>query len=204
MKKRGILILLALLLVCGAGCRAEAPAGTAAEAATAAAKATTAEAATTAKAATAATTAAAETTTAEAATAATTGTETEETEEMTEAAALRMKIGETEVSVAWEDNASVAALRELAGRGPLVIETSPYGGFEQVGEIGAALPRDDVPTATSPGDIMLYVGDRIVVFYGVNSWSYTRLGRIEGLSRDELTALLGGDGVALTLFTGGK
>ncbi len=55
---------------------------------------------------------------------------------------------------------------------------SMYGGFEQVGEIGTSLPRNDVQTTTSAGDIVLYSGNQIVIFYGNNSWAYTRLGHI--------------------------
>ena len=103
-----------------------------------------------------------------------------------------MRINDTAVSVDWEENESVAALRELVKSGPLVIEMSPYGGFEQVGPIGRSLPRNDVQTVTGPGDIVLYSGDRIVVFYGSNSWAYTRLGHITDKTQPELAQLLDG------------
>ena len=105
---------------------------------------------------------------------------------------LSMRINDTAVSVDWEENMSVAALRELVKSGPLVIEMSPYGGFEQVGPIGRSLPRNDVQTVTGPGDIVLYSGDRIVVFYGSNSWAYTRLGHITDKTQPELAQLLDG------------
>ena len=76
---------------------------------------------------------------------------------------------------------------------------SMYGGFEQVGEIGTSLPRNDVQTTTSAGDIVLYSGNQIVLFYGSNTWSYTRLGRIEGMSQAQLSRLLGGDPVTVTI-----
>ena len=113
--------------------------------------------------------------------------------------ALTMRIGETKVDVQWEDNESVSALRELAKDKPLTVQMSKYGGFEQVGSLGSELPSDDVQTQTRPGDIVLYSGSKIVVFYGSNSWDYTRLGRINGKSADELTELLGGDDITLTL-----
>jgi hypothetical protein len=65
-----------------------------------------------------------------------------------------------------------------------------YGGFEQVGPIGQSIASNDEQTTTSPGDIVLYSGDQIVIFYGSNSWSYTRLGRID-LSETEMEELLG-------------
>ena len=90
---------------------------------------------------------------------------------------MQMMIGETAVTVAWEDNTSVEALKKLAEEG-LTIEMSMYGGFEQVGSIGQSLPRDDQPTTTTSGDIVLYSGNQLVVFYGSNSWAYTRQGHI--------------------------
>ena len=119
-------------------------------------------------------------------------TESEETETM------QMKIGETEVEVAWEDNESVAALKELARDG-LAIQMSMYGGFEQVGSIGKSLPREDRQTTTQAGDIVLYSGNQLVVFYGSNSWAYTRLGKIADKSASELSELLGGGDVTITL-----
>lgn len=86
-----------------------------------------------------------------------------------------LKIDGEEYPVEWEDNESVEALKELC---PLTIEMSMYGGFEQVGSIGKSLPKNDKQTTTDFGDIVLYSGDQIVVFYGSNSWAYTKLGRI--------------------------
>ena len=113
---------------------------------------------------------------------------------------MKLMIGGLEVSVQWEDNESVAALRELVRDEPLTISMSMYGGFEQVGSIGTRLPRNDVQTVTEPGDIVLYAGNQIVVFYGSNSWAYTRLGKIENLSAKELAELLGGGDTTLTIF----
>jgi len=76
---------------------------------------------------------------------------------------------------------------------------SLYGGFEQVGPVGRNLPRDDRQITTVPGDIVLYSGNRIVVFYGSNSWSYTKLGHISDKSNAELAKLLGNGDITLTL-----
>ena len=108
---------------------------------------------------------------------------------------MRLLIGETEVPVTWEENASVEALRELC---PVTIQMSMYGGFEQVGPIGQSIVRDDVQTDTSCGDIVLYSGNQIVIFYGSNSWSYTRLGHIS-LPQTEMSELLSNGDVAITL-----
>lgn len=108
---------------------------------------------------------------------------------------MKMTIEKTEVPVIWEDNESVDALRKLL---PLTINMSMYGGFEQVGAIGKQLPRNDKKTTTSAGDIVLYAGDQLVVFYGSNSWAYTRLGHID-LSEREMTKLLGNGDVTITI-----
>ena len=118
-------------------------------------------------------------------------------EEKTE---MKLLIGETEVAVQWEDNESVAALRKLVADKPLTISMSMYGGFEQVGSIGSSLPRNDVQTVTEAGDIVLYAGNQIVVFYGSNSWAYTRLGKVKDLTLQELTDRLSNDGVTLAIF----
>ena len=111
---------------------------------------------------------------------------------------MQMMIGETPVPVAWEDNASVEALKMLAGEG-LTVEMSMYGGFEQVGSIGQSLPRDDQQTTTASGDIVLYSGNQLVVFYGSNSWAYTRLGHITDQTPEQMKALLGSGDVTITL-----
>ena len=113
--------------------------------------------------------------------------------------ALRLAINDTEVTVEWEDNESVRALFDLCAEQPLVIEMSMYGGFEQVGSIGQSLPRSDSQTTTQAGDIVLYSGDQIVIFYGSNSWAYTRLGRITDKTAYELAELLGNGDVAVTI-----
>ena len=122
--------------------------------------------------------------------------EAEGTEEM-----MRFYINDTELEVTWEDNDSVRALKEIASEGPLTINMSMYGGFEQVGPIGQDLPRNDKQTTTDAGDIVLYSGNQIVVFYGSNSWSYTRLGHIEGKTPEELADMLGKADVTLTIDT---
>ena len=117
-------------------------------------------------------------------------------EEKEEEKMLNMMIGDTAVEVVWEENGSVHALKELAEDSPLSIQMSMYGGFEQV---GTSLPRNDVQTTTSSGDIVLYSGDQIVVFYGSNSWAYTRLGHITDKTQAEMAELLGNGDVVITL-----
>ena len=116
---------------------------------------------------------------------------------------MKLKIGDAEVPVTWEENESVDALAALAAEGPLTIQLSMYGGFEQVGPIGQSIISDDQQTTTQAGDVVLYSGDQIVVFYGSNSWAYTRLGHVD-LSQKEMEDLLGNGDVMLTLQMGGS
>ena len=126
-------------------------------------------------------------------------TKTESVEENNEMKQITMTINDETVEVTWEDNESVKALADLVSDSPLTIDTSMYGGFEQVGALGTDLPSSDINITTEPGDIMLYTGSNIVVFYGSNSWAYTRLGHIENKSADELKEILGSDNVKITL-----
>ena len=123
----------------------------------------------------------------------------EEEDEPMQEKSLKMSIGDTAVEVEWEDNESVEALAKLAETEPLVIKMSMYGGFEQVGSLGESLPRNDVQTTTEAGDIVLYSGNQIVVFYGSNSWAYTRLGHIVDKTAEEMAELLSGGDVTVTI-----
>ena len=111
--------------------------------------------------------------------------------------AMKLIIDDKVVPVTWEQNASAAALQKLL---PLTIEMSAYGGFEQVGPIGQSITSADRQITTQYGDIVLYAENKLVIFYGSNSWAYTRLGHID-MSKQELTALLNRDGVTVQLVT---
>ncbi len=100
-------------------------------------------------------------------------------------------------SATLADNSSAQAFAELLKSGPLTVSAHDYGSFEKVGDLGTSLPRNDEQITTSPGDIILYQGDQITVYYAENSWSFTRLGRIDDPSglREAL-----GDGVVDITF----
>ncbi len=119
---------------------------------------------------------------------------------ITDETAMVLQIGETEVPVIWEDNPSVDALKKLL---PLTIRMSMYGGFEQVGPIGQEIVSNDEQTETKPGDIVLYSGDQIVIFYGSNSWAYTRLGHVD-LSQEKMAEMLSHGDVDITISTGAE
>ena len=94
---------------------------------------------------------------------------------------------------------SAEALKGLLADGPLTISASNYGGFEKVCSLGTELPRNDSQTTTQAGDICLYNGDQIVIFYGSNSWAYTRLGKISDGDGTELEKVLSGEEREITL-----
>lgn len=114
--------------------------------------------------------------------------------------AMTLMIGETEVPVTWEDNPSVDALKELL---PLTVQMSMYGGFEQVGPIGHEIVSNDEQTETEPGDIVLYAGNQIVIFYGNNAWAYTRLGHVD-LAQEKMAELLAHRDVTITISAGAE
>lgn len=122
---------------------------------------------------------------------------TAEEEIQEEETEMILKINGEIMNVTWEENESVNALKQLAENG-LQIETHMYGGWEQVGPIGQRLPSNDVNTTAQPGDIMLYSSNQIVIFYGNNSWAYTKLGHINS-SREELETILSADTVQVEI-----
>ena len=92
---------------------------------------------------------------------------------------LTITVGESEMSATFEENSSAEAFRQLLSQGPLTIEMEDYGGFEKVGPLGAELERNDTQITTSPGDVILYQGNQITIYYGTNTWTFTRLARID-------------------------
>lgn len=111
---------------------------------------------------------------------------------------MRVKIGNSVFTAVLEENDAVDALIEMMRTGPVTIDMSDYGGFEKVGSLGRNLPASDSRTTTQAGDIVLYQGSRIVLFYGSNSWSYTKLGRVNDTTG--WTEALGRGDVRVTFY----
>lgn len=97
------------------------------------------------------------------------------------------------------DNSSTKALKELLAQGDITVRMEDYASMEKVGSLGTSLPRNDHPTTTAPGDLILYQGHNLVIYYDTNSWNFTRLGKIEGVSGKDLLAALGKGEVTVTL-----
>ena len=100
-----------------------------------------------------------------------------------------------------ENNSSAQALKELLAKGDMTVEMNDYGDMEKVGTLGISLPRNDRQTTTEAGDIVLYLGNHLVIYYDTNSWSLTRIGKVDGVgTRKEMLELLGGAGkISVTL-----
>ena len=88
------------------------------------------------------------------------------------------------------DNAATRELVAALQQSSITYEADDYGGFEKVGALGRSLPTSNSQITTEAGDVILYSGNQIVLFYGSNSWSYTRLGRIKYQSLNELKSFL--------------
>lgn len=106
--------------------------------------------------------------------------------------------GETVFTAAFSDNSSAEAFKNLLAEEPLTVDMHDYGSFEKIGEIGDTLPRSDEQITTEPGDVILYLGTNITIYYDTNSWNFTRLGKIRNATKEDLLAALGDGDVTVT------
>lgn len=105
------------------------------------------------------------------------------------------------LNVKWENNQAVSELKELARSQPLILNGRIFGAMEQTARLPRTLTTADNTSMTAqPGDIMLYEGRQFVVFFGNNTWDYTRMGRIEGLTHEDLEKLLNKESVVIKLL----
>ena len=104
---------------------------------------------------------------------------------------IKIEVGDYTLTATLSDNSSAKAFVQLLSKGKLTVEMSDYGDFEKVGSLGTTLPRNDTYITTEPGDLILYQGNNITIYYDVNSWTFTKLGKIDGISSSELRDILG-------------
>ena len=107
-------------------------------------------------------------------------------------------VNDAVLAVAAENNSSAAALMKLLEEGDITISMHDYGSFEKVGPLGTDLPRNDEDITTVPGDVILYQGNQVTIYYDKNRWSFTKLGHID-IEQDELKAILGSGDVTVIL-----
>lgn len=124
-------------------------------------------------------------------------TESESLEEENSKMKMNVNVNGQDFTATLENNSAVDALVQMMENGPVTLQLSDYAGFEKVGPLGQSLPASNSQTTTHAGDIVLYQGNQIVMFYGSNSWSYTRLSHIDDLTGWE--EALGSGDVTVTL-----
>ena len=115
-----------------------------------------------------------------------------ETLQTTSGMTISITIGGVTQPVALADNAATQALVEKLQNGPVTLSLNTNGDFEIWGALGFSLPTSNEYINGQPGDVVLYSGSNICIFYGSNSYTYTRLGRIDGLTASELKTFLKG------------
>ncbi len=123
----------------------------------------------------------------------------EQESEQLEEKIMFIKIGDNTLTANLVDNSSTRALLELLENGDITINMRDYANFEKVGSLGTNLPRNDEYFTTQAGDLILYQGNQFVIYYDTNSYSFTRLGKIQNVSQQELKDLLGSGSVTITL-----
>lgn len=120
------------------------------------------------------------------------------TEEQEETNMINLQIGEQTLTAELADNTSAQAFAELLREGPVTVQMHDYGNFEKVGPLPTSLPENNEQITTEPGDIILYQGNSITVYYDKNTWNFTRLGKVQGVTEQELREILGAGDVEIT------
>ena len=135
-------------------------------------------------------------------------TETIETEAVTEAIItepnreseqlLKIEVNSNTLYADFKDNSSAEALKEKLQAGSLTLEMEDYGGFEKVGDLPFSLPTNDENITTSAGDVILYQGNKLTIYYDTNTWSFTKVAKIRDAD-SSLKSKLGEGTVKVTL-----
>lgn len=99
----------------------------------------------------------------------------------------------------FADNSSAKALADALAKSSITYQADDYGNFEKVGDLGQSFPKNDENITTEPGDIILYQGHNLCIYYAQNTWSFTRIAKIKGVSKDELKEFLGEGEITVTL-----
>ena len=111
---------------------------------------------------------------------------------------IQITVGEVTLIATPEDNSSAEAFLALLQEQPITVQMSDYAGMEKVGSLGTNLPRNDTQISVGAGDVILYQGNQITIYYGTNSWSFTKLAVIEGATKESLLEVLGTGDVEVT------
>lgn len=125
--------------------------------------------------------------------------DSEKIDKKTEEKVMKISVNGYVLNAVLADTAAAGELYELIKNKPLTLTLSEYGSFEKVGKLPQEFTKNDEFISAQPGDIMLYQGNQMTIFYGENSWDYTRLGKIENTSADELSEIFGSGDVEVTI-----
>jgi len=117
----------------------------------------------------------------------------------TESSVITLTINGTTLTATLVDNSSAAALKGMLEEGPLTLDMRDYAGMEKVSSLGTSLPTNNEQITTVAGDLILYQGSALVIYYAPNSWNFTRLGKIQNVTADELKEILGDGNVTVKL-----
>jgi hypothetical protein len=118
---------------------------------------------------------------------------------MMETHSMKLQIGDRVLTATLVENSSADALKAALSAGPITVNMRDYESMEKVGPLGMDLPRNDQHITTEAGDIILYQGSALVIYYAPNSWNFTRLGKINDVTAEELREILGDGDVTITL-----
>jgi len=120
-------------------------------------------------------------------------------DEIVEERNMKIEVNGRELNVKLENNSSVDKLLEKLDEGDIVINAHDYGSFEKVGDLSFSLPTNDQKITTKPGDLILYQGNQITLYYDTNTWTFTKLGEVTDVSESELRKILGSSDVKMIL-----
>lgn len=112
---------------------------------------------------------------------------------------MNIEVNGTNIQVKLYDNSSAVAVKELLRKGPLTIPMKDYAHMEKFGSFGVQLPTNDEHITTEAGDVILSEGNLLVIYYAPNTWTFTRLGKVQNLSESELKKVLGKGNITATL-----
>ncbi len=126
-------------------------------------------------------------------------TENQENIEKQEINTLIITVSGKSLEADFADNSSAKALADALQKSPIIYKADDYGGFEKVGDLGQSFPQNNEQISTSAGDIILYQGHNLCIYYGENSWNFTRIAKIPNITKEELLKFLGDGEIMVTL-----
>ena len=112
---------------------------------------------------------------------------------------MNMEVNGARIQVKLYDNSSAEAVKDLLRKGPFTLSMKDYAHMEKFGSFGMQLPANDEPITTEAGDVILSEGNLLVIYYAPNTWNFTRLGKVQNLSGEELKKVLGKGSITATL-----